>query len=198
MRVVLYDDGAEALAALSDLRPVFDVRTGCLTTRQRLERALGRPADALLVPGRLADLARERTPTPVNPPDLPADALFVNGRCALAPDGLGALGVGEALVETHSGEVIAARLDRAGARAFAESYALPDGARARGVQDRRLIHRPWDVIRFRDEAIERDLDAMLGDPAGGKDATDARALPGVTVLGDAAVRVSASATVFPG
>ncbi|RMH29184.1 MAG: hypothetical protein D6693_02435, partial [Planctomycetota bacterium] len=74
----------------------------------------------------------------------------------------------------------------------------PDGARARGVQDRRLIHRPWDVIRFRDEAIAADLAATLGDPPARARTTDARALPGVTVLGDAAVRVSASATVFPG
>ena len=190
-RVVLYDDGQPALAALADLRPIFDVRTGRLTTRERIELVLGRRADALLVPAGLAPLARDATDTPVNPPDLPADALLVNGRCVLPPATLAILATGEALIEATTGEVIAARLDRSAARLFAESFALPDRVHTTTPPAPCLLRRPWDVIRFRDEAIRRDLDAAIADQPGNPPA-------GPTVLGAHAIRVDPSATLAPG
>jgi len=87
--------------------------------------------------------------------------------------------------------VIAAHLDRSGARSFAESFALPTGARASALPTSCLLRRPWDVIRFRDEAIRRDLDAILNDGPSDPPAN-------ATVLGVHAICVDPSATLAPG
>jgi len=82
---IVYCDGLPTLAPLTDLRASFDVRTGALTTLERLERSLGLRTAALLVPDRLAALTRERHAVPVNeaPTELEAEALIINGRCPL-------------------------------------------------------------------------------------------------------------------
>ncbi len=205
MRVVIFDDGLAELAALADLRPVFDVRTGRDTSRARLERAIGARADAALIPDTRADLARESADIPINPPDVPADALFVNGRCVLPPNGLADLAPGSAMIEARTGAVIAARLARDDARTFARSLTLPAGVRADSIDKPCVLHRPWDVIRFRDAAIADDLAALgrdaraTGDLGGRALRAGREALPGsACLMGEHEIYVHPTAVLAPG
>jgi len=155
---VFWDDGKGLLAPMRDLRPVFDVRTGALTTAERLTRALALHTAAVFVPGDLADLTRERSAAPVN--ELAKDAgpvLVVNGRCPLPLDEIDRLGEGSALVEP-SGDVVAAHLDAAEARTLLGG-GRPDMEEI-GLPHDVLITRPWHVRTIRDMAIEIDMQVL--------------------------------------
>lgn len=211
-RTILFDDGKGLLAPLTDLRPTFDVRTGALTTIQRLSAALGstggqaaggtRTHDfaathdlaALFVPEPLADLTRRSHPQPVNQaPDGDGPFLLLNGRCPLPADQLAGLGMGQALVEAETGDMVAALVgDVAGVRDAGWSAAGLDAIRLPG---RCLLARPWHVRDSRDRAIEIDLD-LLADKTGGAEIPP---LPsGVMVIGSRGISVAESARVYPG
>jgi UDP-N-acetylglucosamine diphosphorylase/glucosamine-1-phosphate N-acetyltransferase len=142
---ILFDDAPPGstewanLAPLTDLRPVVDVRTGVSTTRERLA------SDARLA---LIDNAA-RAMTPV---------LALSVRCPLLPDAAFSLAPGQALVEARTNAVIAARLEPAQAPRFDPANhslgVVPHDSPA-------LLHRSWDVIRFRDACIAHDLAAIL-------------------------------------
>src|SRR5262245_59508416 len=108
-RAIIFDDGKGQLAPLTDLRPAFAIRTGALTTLERLRRGLDRQIAGVLVPPAIADVTRELFPQiPVNQPAAePLDVLLLNGRCPLAYKEVAALRVGEAVVEAGSGDLIA-------------------------------------------------------------------------------------------
>ena len=78
--LVVVDDGLGTFGPLTDLRAAFELRAGVGTLLERIERAVGRRADALLVPDRLAAIVAESTERPTN--TLPAcdECLVVNGR----------------------------------------------------------------------------------------------------------------------
>ena len=75
-RAVVFDDGLARLGPLTDLRAAFDVRTGALTNLERLRAVLaevmGVEVAALVCPGDVAELTRERTDLPVSPEKLGA------------------------------------------------------------------------------------------------------------------------------
>lgn len=189
-RLLVFDDGLETLGPLTDLRASFEVRTGALTNLERIERAAGARAEGLIVPRALRELARERHAAAVVESAEGDDVLVVNGRCALPGAEIARLGVGDALVEHGTGELIAARGEASQCEA-----AMGDGIAGSGLVMHEspgecLLRKPWDVIRYRDEALQRDL-AMLavGRWAGA---------PGVVVVGGHAVSVDAGARVYPG
>lgn len=188
--VVIVDDRGPALDVVADLRPVFDVRTGCFTNRQRLEHSINRTADALFASQNIAAIASESAAAPVNELPTGESILLLNGRCVLPPDRLETLALGAAITERDSEDVIAAHLSRRDAAAWLQSRSLP-GHVNRSVTDHPcLLHRPWDIIRFRDEAIRRDLAVMIASP---------RSIPsGVLAAGDQPIQIHSSATVAPG
>ncbi|MGP1345287.1 MAG: hypothetical protein ACTS3F_01285 [Phycisphaerales bacterium] len=133
--------------------------------------------------------------------------LLVSMRCVHPPAGLGALPVGSAIVEVGSGAIIAARVMPDGVRAFAGALGGAGGglgAQALGLRieheaDRCVLHRAWDVIRFRDAALDLDL-ALLGEAIErGDDAgTMLSASSGVTVIGDPErITIAEGAIVMP-
>jgi UDP-N-acetylglucosamine diphosphorylase/glucosamine-1-phosphate N-acetyltransferase len=206
-RTILFDDGKGLLAPLTDLRPAFDVRTGALTTIQRLAAILGgadRQAGdgpqafeiaALFVPKPLADLTRQSHPQPVNQlPDGDGPFLLINGRCPLPADQLAGLGVGQGLVEAETGDLVAALVgDVAGVRDAGWSA---DGLETIELPGRHLLARPWHVRDSRDRAIEIDLDILARRIA--LNAPTAPSPPGVMAFGDHGITVAASAKVYPG
>ena len=207
-KAVLFDDGRGLLAPLTDLRPAFAVRTGALTIRERLRRALGLEIVALYVPPRLEALARTRTgEAPVNPPGTELEALaaqtpdgtllLINGRCGLAWPAIGKLEPGvylrEGGDEAVGGDVVAVRLDGPGARRFVErGFAPPDGAASDAVLKPALLSRPWHVRTFRDAAIATDL-ALLQ-----RHHEPREQVEGCTVIGTGKVTLAAGAKVYPG
>jgi len=194
-RIVLLDDGTASLGAIADLRPVFDVRTGALTVRARIEAVHGIDSIAAWwVPSTKHALCAAIAGVPVNNAGaLPDDAIALNGRCVLVPAQLEALGPGEAIFDQASGEFIAARLSASGLRAFLETHVLPQGTRTihHGGPGPHIVLEPWDVIRHRNAALEWDLRHLVEHrkwaPPGG-----------VLRVGDHPMAVSPSARIFPG
>ena len=64
--LVIYDDGDGCLGPMTDLRPVFDLRTGAHRTLERIERRMGRFPVAWWVPEALKAIWSQSTETPVN------------------------------------------------------------------------------------------------------------------------------------
>lgn len=207
-RAIAFDDSVARgvrLSPLTDLRSAGMVRTGALTSLERWAAALETTADAALVaavvPESLAALTREQVDLAVNEAD-PLDGddgpvLLVSARCVLPPAGLAALPVGQAVVEVGSGDPVALRLEAGAARAFLRDPGAGALERA-GVgvaheADRCLLRRPWDLIRFRDAAIDLDLALLRG-------AIEPQPIPEhVIVIGERdGIVLAEDATVMPG
>lgn len=204
--VIIYDDGAADLRPLTDLRAAFDIRTGALTTRERLtvllEQVAECPVAALIAPPDIAPLVAERSRYPVNPDDLRAvcteasgdDSVFViNGRAVLPPANLGELDPGQAFVE-EDGSLIGAHLTLDDTLAFlADFKALPADLETAAAPDRVLMRYPWDVIAMRDHALLIDLAMLLSG--------ESQELPeGVVAIDgdeDPSIRIAPTAVIYP-
>jgi UDP-N-acetylglucosamine diphosphorylase / glucose-1-phosphate thymidylyltransferase / UDP-N-acetylgalactosamine diphosphorylase / glucosamine-1-phosphate N-acetyltransferase / galactosamine-1-phosphate N-acetyltransferase len=168
--VYLFDDGLAPLAPLTDLRAAFDVRTGVLTTFDRIVRSGELEPIGLFVPDVLAALTRERHSLPVNiVPDRGVPILAINGRWTPARgDAVAALREPDsALIDEASGAILAAvlradhipALFRGDTSAFKliKSAPLPRGG---------LLLRPWHVRSGRDAAITYDLSLLVAGSSG--------------------------------
>ncbi|MFA6046742.1 MAG: putative sugar nucleotidyl transferase [Phycisphaerales bacterium] len=212
-RLVIFDDGKGQLDPLTDLRPVYSVRTGCLTTIERQSRFFGVRPGALWVPEALRDLARVRSSDPVNPENLGAgNVTLLNGRCVLPPGGLMELAPGAFMLEEGSGDVIGACLDATSALKFLKTGATAPRTTLT-MPSPALLSRPWHVRSFRDRAMRMDLELLLlkpSDPAregvGSDDLFEAPMeplppeadSPQAIVLPGHGVSIDRSAKVYPG
>jgi UDP-N-acetylglucosamine diphosphorylase/glucosamine-1-phosphate N-acetyltransferase len=206
---IAFDDSVAlgiGLSPVTDLRSAALVRTGAMTTVERWAAVLEVTADTLLrtliVPGAQAELARDELDISINPAD-PLDGvdqaavLLVSARCVLPPAQLRELPVGQAIVEVGSGEPVAVRLTPGAARAFLADLGPGAIERAGAVAahdaDRCLLRRPWDIVRFRDAAIDLDLALLAG-------ALEGQPVPAhATVIGSAdAITIARDAVVMPG
>lgn len=197
---IFFDDGLGLLRPLTDLRASFDVRTGALTTLERLCRAFELQPVSLMVPAALAEVTRERhagvreraeRPPAVN--SLPRSGeprLFINGRCAAPYDFIASLEPGQAVAERGTGHLIAAVLEPAEFKEFQQSGRLPVAPTAEEDAPA-MIGRPWDVIRFRDRCIDVDLELLGQQPT--QDLP-----PGVLGIGEHALTIAPTAVAYPG
>ncbi len=186
---IAYDDGRGVLSPLNDLRATFDIRTGAVTTLERIQSLLGGFAIGLFVPESLAALTRERHAAPVNETP-PHAAMVVNGRCPLPPPSVNFLRLGEAIVEEGSGDLVAAHLAPQDAAALLKGetprYTITETLAAPA-----LMSRPGHVRTFRDACLDVDLGAHSGAPA--------REMPkGAVCFGQHKLWISPSAKVYPG
>jgi UDP-N-acetylglucosamine diphosphorylase/glucosamine-1-phosphate N-acetyltransferase len=201
---IIFDDGEARLGPQTDLRASFDVRTGALTSLERLTRLLGLNVIGLVVPAGLAVAAREAHGGMVHAvgqsPAVPAGTLVVNGRCAVAPAEIVELEPGQCLIDKHGAGVVAARLSKGGdyAAFFGDPLVVARGVCGGGggvveVERSGLLTRPWSVREFRDQCITTDLLELA---AGG----ELEPISGVTVMGEAPVliRDDEGARVCPG
>ncbi|MDP7070151.1 MAG: putative sugar nucleotidyl transferase [Phycisphaerales bacterium] len=182
--LLIFDDSQGSFGPLTQMRPVMSVRTGAVTTLERIERTLGRFASGFIVPDALAAPLAARVSVCVNEPR-GREALCVNGRW---------WGIGE-LPELAPGEavmvgdaVLAARLNAADADAFVATCTLPSGIAAREADDV-LYQRPWDMLEHLPEVLATDL-ACAGLPSPPPD-------PAV-VVGEYPAHINESAAIFPG
>lgn len=189
---IIFDDGQGVLAPLTDLRAAFDVRTGALTTLQRLQRALDLSPVALLVPDHLVALTAERHSLAVNtvPDGLDGDVLLINGRCPLDDELISTLTPGQRVIESSSGDVIAACVTPSQGADFVKTRRLPPGKDINPALPA-LISRPWHVQRFRDRALSMDLELL-------NDSQSQPLPPGVLAIGEAPLTIDPTAVVYPG
>jgi UDP-N-acetylglucosamine diphosphorylase / glucose-1-phosphate thymidylyltransferase / UDP-N-acetylgalactosamine diphosphorylase / glucosamine-1-phosphate N-acetyltransferase / galactosamine-1-phosphate N-acetyltransferase len=174
--VYLFDDGLP-LAPLTDLRPAFDIRTGALTTFERVELGWGRRIAGLIVPPELESITRERHPgVPVNHFDDDAqEAFLLNGRwveCMMSEE-LADLEPWSAIVTRDLGVLAAcgpvrdfARLAREDSDGYRQIVHEPT---RNGALSTRTLSRPWHVRSFRDQAIRCDLDLIIRRRGNGSD-----------------------------
>lgn len=166
----MYDDGLGRMGPMTDLRAVSDVRTGALTTRERIERVCEPWAQAL-----------------------PAgEVLAVSGRCVVAPSEseLDALDIGCALVEPRTGDLIAAHVTDSEWTHWKGHGEAPAALRRLEIPGQRMARRPWDVIRLRDAALAIDL-ALLAQ-------AETQELPaGAVAIGDHELTIAPDAAVYP-
>lgn len=198
-------NGLNALSPLADLRPAFDIRTGALTTLERLGRAFDIRIVALLPRAEVLPLCREQHAgtTVIAPTDAPPDAattlLFINARCVLPIPEIIALCDGEMLVESSTGSVIAA------VGPFSLAPILQSGERpsliAKEFPKLALLSRPWHLRTFRDRAIAIDLELLSNDPAF-QPASPSSSLiplsPGCLRFGNSKLSIHPTAKICPG
>lgn len=157
--LIVFDDGKGDLWPLTDLRPSFACRTGADTTLERIVRTFGLPLAGVRVSEGLAGITDLDSLTSYSDDD----ALLVNGRAPIPNPAWGRLSIGEAVIDQESGDVVAARLDAAGATALLQTSELPGGVRTQTADEQELLRYPWDAVRFRDAAIAVDLATLEND-----------------------------------
>ena len=197
-RVLLYDDrqqaprDAERLAPLVDLRPSFDVRTGALTTAERVAALADRIEMVFLGGVAPHDLPEQEPGAPRLDPAAIGDApvLCVNGRCLGPFTELVDLEAPTVVEDARTGVLAAAALTGPEATAFLRDGTLPpDAARLR--IDLHVLDQPWDVVRFRSATLDFDLGLLLDRPT--------TELPqGVIAIADDLCRFAPDSLVYPG
>ena len=194
--LIIYDDGRGRFGPATDLRAVFQLRTGALQTKDRIEGALDGPAGGLWVPKRLIGVVREACPgIDVNPSASGSGTcLLVNGRWAglRFTDQVKALKTDQALVQSD-GQTVAVLLDERDADGFIKNKfnSLPDHVTTIRLRERALLNRPWHVLDELPDNLLADLDAHTAP------LLIADRHPQVTVFGAHPVKVSQSARLMP-
>ncbi len=161
--LLLFDDGKHDFGPLCDLRPCFDLRTGALTTRQRLELALGIQASALHVPESWVELTTsENAPLQVNQPLSSGLWLVVNGRITSQVSLPKINTLHEPVMHLAAdGQLLWALLSHEQAQVLIENHFVPQHPSVHVVthQDtQRLLHdRPWHLLDNLESALQHDL-----------------------------------------
>ncbi|MBI1369360.1 MAG: hypothetical protein GC162_11995 [Planctomycetes bacterium] len=189
--LILFDDG-ERLGPLCDLRASFELRTGALTTSERLVEQIGTHAAALIAPPGMTQLLAARHGLPVNRLPDGASFMLINGRLTRLTFELPARM--NTLVTDRDDIVLAARVDRRTAEAFlAEGAAALDELESAIVEDAPLIRRPWEILTYADMNLEHDLTTL----AKRLRRLDGEPSPRVTVVGGNPVLIGRNTTVHP-
>ncbi len=193
--LIVFDDGLGELAPLTDLRAAFDIRTGALTTLERLRLGLELDLQGLIVPAALEGITRERHAFPVNvAPKVAGPAIAINGRCAIPHGQMLELKPGQRILESGTGHLIAAGLAPSDVARF---FQTPEAAGEVVGESPApaLLARPWHVKTFRDHALEIDLEILADNPT-------QELPPGVLAIGDGStdsdLTIDPTAVVYPG
>lgn len=184
--LILFDDDGGRLGPMRDLRAAFELRTGALTTAQRLIRQTGDEPVALRVPEELAELVASRWSVPVNalPDDAPETLTLINGRWSRLEYRLPRM-PGTA-VQDRYGTLLAACVDRDTAGAFLRD-GVADLGRGGGhgaVDTDALLDRPWHALRQLEANPAVDFSLFAETPGDFAGEPDGHA----TLLGDHPVR----------
>ncbi len=188
-RLIIFDDGRGQFGPMADLRAAFEIRTGMHTNAGRIAATWPRRLAALFVPEHLRALVAERANAPVN--QLPNEevVMCINGRWGL-PDAMLKLDAGEAVVEAHTGHVVAAMLRRADAEYLLTRGELHERVRIVSTTPERVLHcHPWDVMAWSSRTIPADILASRMNGAVVPEAAH--------VIGSYSVEVHHTANVMP-
>ena len=196
--LILLDDGLGRFGPMVDLRPSFALRSGMLTTAERIELSSGAKSVGAIVPEPLAAM------TSVSRPDLAVNRvpdgdgpwLVVNGRLLSPPTGIG-LEPGSAEIDPDDGAIRRAVLGREDLEALVAGEsrteaALPQTVRRVDRTEPPLAAAAWDVFTNAGVRIGPDLGLISQD---GEDRW--MRLHGGTVIGDHPIRIARTATLDP-
>ncbi|MGI9014321.1 MAG: putative sugar nucleotidyl transferase [Phycisphaerales bacterium] len=196
MMNIIFDDGLHELAPMTDLRGAFDIRTGILTSLERIARSLEHPLTDVLVPEHLASVTREaHARLNINPSfeavGSAGDVTLVNG-CWVNPPRQLALEEDTAWISDDRQYVLAARMTGPFAIDFVDGGGIPAGIDLVEIAGAQVLQHPWDVIRYRDAVLRDDVERTKVDEA-------PRLPDGCTIIaGDHRIVIHRTARVGPG
>ena len=161
--LLIFDDGLGQWGPMTDLRAVFDLRTGALTNRQRIERSVGTVASSLVVPADQAGLINQQVPSiTVYAPPKQGRWLLVNGRWSgiTAAQQVCELPLGTALVQ-NDGQLIATHIEHDQPNSLFKQglCQIPQDISMQKIDHRVLMERPWHILDELDISLRSDLDA---------------------------------------
>ncbi len=168
---IFEDPSYRKLLPLTHTRPVYDLRMGILTLREKIQRRYRAVPTSLHVRGYLADLVRQQNPgIPVNAPG-GQGSLFINGRLLPVVGFERQLPLQGPDMAYVSGEtLVAARVSGAAFKALAAK--LPDTLTPAALSglpttevDWKFVTYPWDLVHGNGAEIVADY-AMLAQEAG--------------------------------
>lgn len=190
---ILFNDAHGTLAPLNDLRPAHAIRTGAMTTAERLTHAFNLHPVGIVVPNELKEITEDQSGVPVNEPPEESDEpiLMINGRCPLPIESIGTLKLGEVLIEASTKDMIAVCLTSSDVAKLL-SGGNPE-MKTIEIDDTVLMRKPWDWRVFRDRCLSYDLGVFA------KDMRKIEEPPaGVIILGEQGVAIHPDAMVMPG
>ncbi|MEQ9207047.1 MAG: putative sugar nucleotidyl transferase [Phycisphaerales bacterium] len=190
---ILFNDAHANLGPLADLRPPHAIRTGALTTAERLTRAFDLEPIGIVVSNELKELTEDQSGVPVNQPPEESDEpiLLINGRCPLPIEAIRDLNLGEVLIEASTKDMVAVCLTSSNVRELL-SGGNPE-MKAIEIDDTVLMRTPWDWRAFRDRCLDYDLKAIVPTMP-----TVTEPPTGVMILGAEGVAIHPDAVVMPG
>ena len=163
MKLVIFEDAAfENFFPIAYVRPVFDLRCGRTTLREKIERAAGATASALFVRDWLKAVTAAKTGLPIN--EISAlkddDLLLVNGRCLWK--GEAQLPVGRDICCKSGGEIACISLsvqtaEKIAAQDIGEFIAAADKALPSEEIGGKVLSYPWELIAENAGAITDDF-----------------------------------------
>ncbi len=193
--LVFFDDGRGHFGPMTDLRSAVDLRSGILTSAERLSREVGLPVIGMIVPGSLEGVVAAAHPDlAVNiMPEGEGPFLVLNARLLELPTGdLPALGT--AMVDSDDQSIGSALLDRSSLQSLIEHRELPDGVSRSSKVDLPLARAAWDVFATAGSRIASDLDLLAAEIGASSDPRT----QGAMVLGDHPVQVDDTVGIDPG
>lgn len=185
---------------LTHFRPVFDLRCGILTLREKMQVYYGAVDISLHCRDYLADVVRRRSPgIPVN--EWPAGpALLLDGRLVADPELPRQIPVeGPAdVIFTSEGEPVAARLSPAmldRIRHAPSTNVLADLAELLPAEpvSAHLVHWPWDLVEQNARALTRDFWKLVAKEVG--DFHHGTVDPGAQLIHSECIRVGAGSSI---
>ena len=200
---IIESGGHEKFGPLTHFRPVFDLRCGILTLREKLQAYYGEVDVSLHCRPHLQELERRRAPgLPVNEwPSGPA--LLVDGRLVADPElprQIPLEGPPD-VVFTSEGEPVGARLSQAmleRVRRAPSGLALLDLAELLPAEpvSVHLVRWPWDLVAQNARAITRDFWKLVSREPG--DFHHGTVDPGATLLHAECIRIGSGSHVQSG
>lgn len=199
MQLALFEDAAaRRFLPLTWTRPVYDLRSGIFTLREKLANCYAVPVSALFCRPFLAAALAERTGLPVNRP-VDGPVLLLNGRLVATP-ALPQLIPAEGpptLFLAPNGAIAAARLPAIPPSVVAGGE-WPEVLRELSYQtvespsDLKLLEWPWELIHHAEEEIAADASSF---PLG---TSEGEVHPGAHLVGSDMIYLGPGARVAPG
>jgi len=195
--------GQERFGPLTDVRPVFDLRCGILTLREKLRAYYGNVELSVHCRSYLQELVRQRSPAVAVNAWPSGPALLVDGRLVADPELPRQIPLeGPAdVVFTSEGEPVAARLSPAmleRVRSAPPALVLADLAELLPAEpvSVHLVRWPWDLVAQNARAMTRDFWKLVAKEVG--DFHHGTVDPGAHLLHPDCIRIGAGAHIQAG
>ena len=194
--VVFEDSGYRKLLPLVYSRPVYELKCGMSTLREKISRRYPSLKTVLFCRSYLSDITANETGLSVNK-TVKDDCLFINGRI-LMKETIPLKGGEE--IGVMDGTVVYARLAASNCRGINSGTVLSGKAWEKLGKDvktkkvkHEFINNSWDITGFNTAEITRDFDETVKKPA-----IKGKVYPGVHLLNKSRIHIGEGSTVKPG